>query len=468
MSGSAEFSEITSQRGKMLLVLNQFKFKEHNRKLCSGETKWRCVKSGCNAYLKTIGSSSDRVLTCSNQNHSHEPELENVLQRQILTTTAKRKAENDLCEKPSKIMRKALTEESRINDITVKDLECVRKNIYYARRKTLPAVPKSIMEVHTALDAMDLKTNKNEDFLLINDQTMNLVIFSCNSNLNYLCKSEILYMDGTFSYCTKFFKQFFTIHGFFNGHYIPLVFCLLKDKREETYRLCLSKILELCNNNNLLFSPKEVVLDFEISIHNAVVQMWNNIKITGFRFHLTQAWYRQIQKHGLTQSYKDDKSEIGKWLHYCFGLLFLEPNDVEDFYFFELYEIKPQNTNLEKFSDYLLDTYLTNESKFPPYIWASASAELNKTTNACESFHAHFNNSIYQTHPSIFIFIKELLNVQTETYVKCNSISITHTSRNLSIKKKQMFIEDQIRKYKSKELSKLSYVKIVSYHHSQK
>lgn len=467
MGESAKLSEITSVRGKTLLVLNQFKYKEQNRKLSSGETKWRCVKDRCNAYLKTIGSSSDRVLTSSKQNHSHGTELENVLQRQILSATAKRKAESDICEKPGKIIRKALSEQPEQDALTMKDLECVRKNIYYARRKSLPALPKSVTEVHTVLAAMDSKTNKGEDFVLINDTTINLIIFSCNYNLNFLCNAEILYMDGTFSYCTKFFKQLFTIHGFFNGHYIPLVFCLLQDKREETYRLCLSKIYDLCKNYNLVFSPKEVVVDFEISIHNAVTQMWTNIKITGCRFHLTQSWYRQIQKLGLTQSYKDEKSDVGKWLHYCFGLLFLEPNEVEDFYFFELYEIKPQNTNLEKFSDYLFENYLTKESKFPPHVWASASADLNKSTNACESFHAHFNNSMYHTHPSIFIFVKELLNVQTETYVKCNSISVTNMSRNLG-KKKQRFMEEQIKKYKNKEISKLDYVKIVSYYHSNK
>jgi len=467
MATSGELSEIISQRGKILLVLNQFKYKEENRKLSSGETKWRCIKTGCNACLKTIGDSSGRVLTWSNQNHSHEQEPEHLLQRQILTQAAKRKAESDLTEKPAKIMRKALAKDNNTNALTVRDLECVRKNIYYARRKSLPAVPRSIMEVHTALDIMNLKTSSSEEFLLVNDKTMNLVIFSCNSNLSYLCKSQILYMDGTFSYCTKFFKQFFTIHGFINGHYIPLVFCLLKDKSEETYKLCLSKILELCSRIKLVLSPTEVVVDYEIAIHNAVLQVWNDIKITGCRFHLAQAWYRQIQKLGLTQHYKDNKSEVGKWLHYCFGLVFLKPNDVEDFYFFELYEIKPQNTNLEKFSDYLLNTYLTNESKFPPHIWASASAALNKTTNACESFHAHFNNSMYQTHPSIFIFIQELLNVQAETYVKCNSVSSIHRSRNLAIKKKQEFIEDKIKKYNDKEISKLSYVKMVSYYHSR-
>lgn len=81
--------------------------------------------------------------------------------------------------------------------------------------------------------------------------------------------------------------------------------------------------MEYCRNINIEFLPKEIVVDFEIAIHNAISSIWQSVKITGCRFHLTQSWYRQIQKLGLTNEYKDQNSEIGKWLHYCFGLIFL-------------------------------------------------------------------------------------------------------------------------------------------------
>lgn len=460
-------SEISSQRGKTLIVFKNYKFKEHNRKMASGETKWRCIKDKCKAFIHTLGEPRSRVITSLNENHSHEPEQENVLQRKIISSSIKRKAESDIVEKPSKIIRKELgKQDTNSMNLTTRDIYCIRKNIYYARRKFLPALPKSTLEVHDALQKMQPKTNRQEDFLLLNDSLNNVVIFSCIANLKFLSDSKILYMDGTFSYCTKYFKQLFTIHGFLNGHYIPLVFCLLKDKTQKSYEFCLSKVAELCKNVDVNLSPLEIVVDFEMSIHNAINSIWENIKISGCRFHLTQAWYRQIQKLGLTQQYRDKNSEVGKWLHYCFGLLFLNHEEVEDFYFFELYELKPQNDQLDKFSDYLLETYLTNESKFPPHIWANASADLNKTTNACESFHSHFNNSMYQTHPSIFPFVDELINVQTETYIKCNSINAPHRFKNIATKKKHDFIANKIRAYKSKTLSTLEYVKIVSYYYA--
>lgn len=467
MNSTCELFEMASQRGKTLLVYKSFKFKQHNRKLASGETKWRCIKNGCRAYIHTVGGSTDRVITSKSEDHGHEAEEINVLQRQLLSSASKRKAEDDISEKPSKIIRKELGEQSANGScLTTSDLHCVRKNIYYARRKLFPALPKSVSDVHAALRNLNPKTNRNEDFLLINDAVENLVIFSCHNNLKYLCDSSIVYMDGTFSYCTKFFKQLFTLHGYFNGHYIPLVFCLLKDKSQKTYELCFLKIKYLCNSYNIHFSPAEIVVDFEVSIHNAIYQVWGDIKITGCRFHLSQAWYRQIQKLGLTQDYRDKNSDIGKWLHYCFGLLFLKPEDVEDFYFFELYELKPQHDGLEKCSDYLLDYYLTNNSTFPPKIWADASAALNKTTNACESFHSHFNSSIYQSHPSLFIFVNVLISMQTEIYIKLNSITMPYKYKNIRSKKRHDFICNKIKDYENNRLSKLDYIKIVSHYYS--
>jgi hypothetical protein len=50
-----------------------------------------------------------------------------------------------------------------------------------------------------------------------------------------MCQQDTLYMDGTFEFCTKFFGQLFTIHALCNEVYVPVVFCLLKNKSKSTY-----------------------------------------------------------------------------------------------------------------------------------------------------------------------------------------------------------------------------------------
>jgi hypothetical protein len=80
---------------------------------------------------------------------------------------------------------------------------------------------------HEALSTMTVKTSRSEDMCLVNDVDSHIIIFSCTSNLRVLCTQvKEIFIDGTFKCCPKFFEQLYTIHGYSNGHYIPLVFAL--------------------------------------------------------------------------------------------------------------------------------------------------------------------------------------------------------------------------------------------------
>jgi hypothetical protein len=58
-----------------------------------------------------------------------------------------------------------------------------------------------------------------------------------------------------------------TIHGFKNGHYIPLVFCLLPSKSEACYRKMFSLLDDSCKRFNLDLCIKAIHLDFEDRMH---------------------------------------------------------------------------------------------------------------------------------------------------------------------------------------------------------
>jgi len=124
---------------------------------------------------------------------------------------------------------------------------------------------------------------------MFNDINSNIIIFSCETNLSFLCRSETMYVDRTFSYCLIFFLQLFTLHGFINNHYVPLVFCLLPYKNQETYFKVLSVITTKCYEYNLILNPKSIIIDFEMAIHNAVKLVWPSCAIKGCRFYLIQS-----------------------------------------------------------------------------------------------------------------------------------------------------------------------------------
>jgi hypothetical protein len=127
-------------------------------------------------------------------------------------------------------------------------------------------------------------------------------------------------------------------------------------------------------------------MDFEKAIYKAVEETWPNIRTIGCRFHLAQAWYRKIQKCDLTNEYHDKSSLIGQWLVTCnVCVTYLDPAEIGDCIAMDLFETMPKDVRLEKYADYLVDTYyISEDSLFPPQICAENSECITRTTNACE------------------------------------------------------------------------------------
>lgn len=456
-------SFITSNRGDVLLVLDNFTFSK-GRVLKSGEVCWRCSrkKLNCKAKVYTVGP--DNIFSRNEGMHSHDAD-EQKLNRKIVSNLCKRTAQADISEKPSKLICKTLAS-NLPESLTTMDVNYIRKNIYNSRRRILPGpLPKTIEEVHKAVNIYcdTHLTSKGEHFLLVNDAKNNTIVFTCETNIRVLNSADIWYMDGTFSYCTKFFFQFFTIHVLQNGHYIPLVYCLLSSKTIQAYKTCFSLIKHnIFEKYQLLLNPNTIFVDFEKSIHTALLCIWPSVNISGCRFHLHQSWYRKIQSLGLISEYKA-KTEIGKWLKTTFGLTYLSPDEVSDCFVFDLMSYKPENELVDKYCDYLLETYIEENALFPPSVWAEQSASVTRTTNACESFHAKFNSSFYSTHPSIYVFLEKLKECQIDTYVKIQSLHIPMKVKDKAVKSKLELLEKLVRNYNSGEINRLDYVKCTSY-----
>lgn len=275
----------------------------------------------------------------------------------------------------------------------------------------------------------------------------------------YLCSQKKNYVDGTFEYCTKFFSQLFTIHTIENGHYIPLVFILLPNKLTQTYAEAFKCLKSLCD----LLQPEEFVCDFEMAIHVAVKKIRPNIEIVGCKFHLTQSWFRKIQNLGIVSDYKNKDSEIGKWLRWTFGLLYLDAPEVENCFVEDLYSVIPQNEKVIKYADYLVDNYISDEAIFKPEIWASCTNSRERTTNACESFHSQFNKNFYSPHPDIYRFLDVLKEVQLDTYIKINSVHEPVACKNVKYGKRHEYVGNLVNVYKNNGISRFDFVKTICY-----
>ena len=85
------------------------------------------------------------------------------------------------------------TDEMGLNAI---DKTRVCKNIYNAKRSFLPKLPTNKNEVHTAILSLAWVTNRNERFVILNDDKNNIIIFGCRSNLLILQECSKVIMDG--------------------------------------------------------------------------------------------------------------------------------------------------------------------------------------------------------------------------------------------------------------------------------
>jgi hypothetical protein len=390
--------------------------------------------------------------------HEHDSYDDAEMQRHTVSNAVKRKAVDDICEKPAKIICQYFVDDGDSVLLTKDDVRRIRKNMYVARRrKRKMALPKTIDDVNPFLQSLQLQTSEGEPFLL--SKGTERIIFTCVSNLRFLCSVSHVFVDGTFKSAPKLFYQLFTIHAYKNGVYVPTVYMLLGGKKADEYKNAFKDVVQLCTENALTFNPTTLFADFEQAIHDGARSTWPTINVRGCRFHFAQSLWRKIQNLGLSTNYRDSDDASGKYLKTFFGLPFLSPADVLPFFTEYLLPSAPQNEKIDAWHEYLLRTYLQDDSLFPPDMWASFSSSLTRTTNACESMHAHLNSSFYTPHPNFDVFTTTLLRFQASTPLKIRSAS---TAR-LSSSPKELFVAQKMREYEAGSINVLQFVKAVCY-----
>ena len=437
------------------MVLENFKFREYYFSRINNRIRWVCTAKSCTAEIFT---DTDVNLLSSNLCHNHQPRTENVAEKQMFRVACKRKALDDISQRPSKIIRCEISQSD--DGIEVGDLKSGLRAIHYTRRKLYPTEPRDFVELHQALDAFETVTTTGEQFLLENDIPSHVVIFSCKSNLELLCNPDVILLaDGTFTYCPRLYLQLYTVHAFYNHHYLPLAFGLLPGKSAQVYRHFWSSIKRCAEETfNLTCSPKRVFFDFEAAAISGFKEVFPDVPIKLCRFHLSQSLYRKIGNLHLVENYKA-RDVMGKWLVMFFGLSLVTPEEVEDCYAFDIMPDLPDDDRTIAFADYFLETYI--HGSFPPHLWAEPPLEaVPRTTNGAEAFHSHFRNLFTHPHPGIFVFFDAITKIQSETYIKLRSID-TPKARRVEDVRKDHFAMQQYNRFQTGETNRKEFLRII-------
>jgi hypothetical protein len=454
-----DFVRTVTNRNTECVIYRNYKY-SRKRSLADGKISWVCTNKNCNGQIKTNSAVSEIT---EQTGHNHNEMSDRKVQSVTVRGNCKRKATEDISSRPSKIIRQELvsienvTGMNNTQSMVSNDLVNIRLAMYRERRKCLPTIPKNIGEVFQQLKDSSLVTSRKEKFCFIHEDT-NIVFFTCESNLKYLCgNSSLVLADGTFYTAPKHFSQLYTIHTWNakTDTYVQCVFCCLPSKSKSCYNAMWSGIQKLCRNQ---FKPITILVDFEDSAHSSIREMFPDCLLKCCAFHLGQSWYRKIVSIGLQNDYIEN-TPLGKSLKSFFGLPYLPEDEVEDA-FVELLSIT--SSEVTPFSDYVLENYITPDSRFPPSLWTHPPTLRDPaTTNGAEAFHRHFKQHFTTPHPNVHILSHILTEHQAETYIKMQT-TIPRRKR-LKVVKKMETVDHLWSSYTAGKISQMDYIKKLGY-----
>jgi hypothetical protein len=135
---------------------------------------------------------------------------------------------------------------------------CVQIQSYDAARRTIQRQRNKILTRNTTrnknISEIDIneeykkKTDRGEIFLLYdsgNNDNNRIIMFGTARNIALLNEFPHWCVDGTFKVAPQFFTQVYTVHALINNRALPMIYVLLNNKQQATYKRVLEKLMEI-------------------------------------------------------------------------------------------------------------------------------------------------------------------------------------------------------------------------------
>lgn len=325
----------------------------------------------------------------------------------------------------------------------------LRKGISRTRLVNMPANPRTLDELHQIPHEFQL-TLAGDNFQLydsIDDENSNcgrVIIYGTNENLRHLFRTNIWFVDGTFSCAPSIFFQLFAILGGVHqpgtaGRQpqiigLPFLYALLEDKTEASYTKVFEVLLDRARQLEIQINVHHnlaIMSDFEMAILNSAKNIVHEDSVRCCFFHLGQSVYRQVQNKGLQAQYTnvaDARLKIAT--HMMLALAFVPVERVHEYFRLLSNEI-PED--LLPVYEYFQQTYVCGKTatgragrprhvppRYSPALWNQYNAVLQgtaRTNNISEGWHNRFQVVVGKHHPSLYTFLTELQKEQADTEI---------------------------------------------------
>jgi len=166
--------------------------------------------------------------------------------------------------------------------------------------------------VHELLKQIKIHADNDEFFFIINDPITYIIMFTCKTNWSHLSQIRTIYVDRTFKYFPKQFPQFFWYSWIKRTRQFYCTSIL--DEAKNTHEHAFIFSCTECDKLLLKFTPQTYYADSESPQHTAIYAVSLGA--------IMVPWWCKIQDPKLSTFFRNDNSEIGKFLKCIFGLPF--------------------------------------------------------------------------------------------------------------------------------------------------
>lgn len=454
-----EFVLTTSNKGRPCIVLNGYKF-TFKRTMKNNLSSWYCTNKMCSCSIETDSKNENIVNVKGTHNHPGLPN--HSVERHILRNACKRiaKEQSQPLSKPSKLMKKEFL--SKNYTLNQSDKKSIQEAVYRVKRLKYGKLPQNRADLQANIASFNLQTIRKESFLVLNDTKYEIIGLSCDTNLQKLSDFEYFIGDTTQNYCPKHFEQLFILHGYVNGHYVPLVYFILPKNTLENYVRVLECLKDIAKQYGQNFQPNNLIIEFERNAIDACKAVFPKSIIKCCRFNLTRKIYWKIFEFDLVSSYRYDKV-VSNWLINFFGLAFVEPNEV-DFVFQTMIQTKPtDDKRLNRFINYVSDNFAGPNAKFPSYLWAEEPGSFVPRASNCAQLYQLEKGASLTPNPHIWNFIDVVMNIQNKSYGVLDNLDKPATEDSDEKIKWQFAVNCRIQ-YKQGFMTIMDYIQTICHH----
>ncbi|CAM4967139.1 unnamed protein product [Rotaria socialis] len=402
-SSSSTMSFVLSQKGKPLLVMDDYVFRLN--KITNTTKYYRCENRDCTA---TAHTDLNNVLLKVNANHSHviEPEKKEI---RIFKQIVKERATKESAPIPTIYEEESTKNDFKILDYCYFTVSKRDDSLNKARRLETPPIPDSQI---FGIPYLYTRTIENEEFLCVDKfikRKTRILLFASNEQLKMLYQNSIVLMDGTFSTCPKIFDQVFTIHSIKYEQSFICGIGLLPDRKKSTYRFVFEELKGLAVRMILVFIPSTIITDFEHSFAEAII---SEVILSDFKLR------KENQKNIISFSFQVATILVAT-------SILLKPDESIRMTCRKLMALPllPSSVVLKCFEDLYESVLLTSSAalgslkplfEYYENYWVKTIGIKRwnvygiriKTNNNAEGFHNRLNLRIAKHHPNIWILIR--------------------------------------------------------------